>query len=342
MGSLSAAGLVGSPFGCMASSSAVRPTSCSTPRAGAFSASLSRAATRRLVSCRSRPRSRPRRRHRRRLRAHAARRRRLLPQAGRSFRSLSAPEIEQESVTGRHSHRHARRQHRRRRRARGRERRAPASRRRRSATLTSSRRRQPPDRWSPSHCAPRSGQLEAARQVLRRRRGRLRDQPRRLRRAAPRGPALPRSPPPCSFLVAVTSNYTWNRLWTFRDQRGAASAAQGMRFFIVSLGSLGANLLVLDAAHLARRGQVRRPGDRDRRSSRRSTSSATSSGRSGDHGMTLAFAALARRLFVVLALRACARARRCRAADDGRPRPSTTRTAISSRRRSRRPRTPPG
>jgi len=48
-----------------------------------------------------------------------------------------------------------------------------------------------------------------------------------------------------SFLVAVTSNYTWNRLWTFRDRRRGV-AAQGMRFFIVSLGSLGANLLVLD------------------------------------------------------------------------------------------------
>jgi putative flippase GtrA len=48
----------------------------------------------------------------------------------------------------------------------------------------------------------------------------------------------------CSFLVAVTSNYIWNRLWTFRDRR-AGVAAQGMRFFIVSLASLGANLLVL-------------------------------------------------------------------------------------------------
>jgi putative flippase GtrA len=47
-----------------------------------------------------------------------------------------------------------------------------------------------------------------------------------------------------SFLVAVTSNYTWNRLWTFRDRRRGV-AAQGMRFFVVSLGSLGANLVVL-------------------------------------------------------------------------------------------------
>jgi putative flippase GtrA len=48
-----------------------------------------------------------------------------------------------------------------------------------------------------------------------------------------------------SFLVAVTNNYTWNRLWTFRDRRRGV-AAQGMRFFIVSLASLGANLVVLD------------------------------------------------------------------------------------------------
>jgi putative flippase GtrA len=47
-----------------------------------------------------------------------------------------------------------------------------------------------------------------------------------------------------SFLVAVTSNYTWNRLWTFRDRRRGV-AAQGMRFFVVSLASLGANLALL-------------------------------------------------------------------------------------------------
>jgi len=48
----------------------------------------------------------------------------------------------------------------------------------------------------------------------------------------------------CSFLVAVTSNYTWNRLWTFRELRGHFGI-QGMRFFVVSLVALGANLLAL-------------------------------------------------------------------------------------------------
>jgi dolichol-phosphate mannosyltransferase len=48
----------------------------------------------------------------------------------------------------------------------------------------------------------------------------------------------------CSFLVAVTNNYTWNRLWTFRAQRGHV-AYQGMRFLVVSTLALGANLLVL-------------------------------------------------------------------------------------------------
>jgi putative flippase GtrA len=47
-----------------------------------------------------------------------------------------------------------------------------------------------------------------------------------------------------SFLVAVTSNYTWNRMWTFRAQRGGV-AYQGMRFFIVSTVALLANLAVL-------------------------------------------------------------------------------------------------
>ena len=49
----------------------------------------------------------------------------------------------------------------------------------------------------------------------------------------------------CSFLVAVTNNYAWNRLWTFRDQRGHV-AYQGMRFLVVSTVALGANLIVLE------------------------------------------------------------------------------------------------
>jgi dolichol-phosphate mannosyltransferase len=48
----------------------------------------------------------------------------------------------------------------------------------------------------------------------------------------------------CSFLVAVTNNYTWNRLWTFRGQRGHI-AYQGFRFLVVSTIALGANLLIL-------------------------------------------------------------------------------------------------
>jgi putative flippase GtrA len=49
----------------------------------------------------------------------------------------------------------------------------------------------------------------------------------------------------CSFLVAVTSNYTLNRAWTFREHRGHIGI-QGMRFFAVSLVALGANLLLLE------------------------------------------------------------------------------------------------
>jgi len=48
----------------------------------------------------------------------------------------------------------------------------------------------------------------------------------------------------CSFLVAVTSNYTWNRVWTFRDDRGHL-AYQGLRFLVVSCIALVANLAVL-------------------------------------------------------------------------------------------------
>jgi dolichol-phosphate mannosyltransferase len=47
-----------------------------------------------------------------------------------------------------------------------------------------------------------------------------------------------------SFLVAVTNNYTWNRLWTFHHSRGPV-VMQGLRFFVVSALALFANLIVL-------------------------------------------------------------------------------------------------
>jgi putative flippase GtrA len=48
-----------------------------------------------------------------------------------------------------------------------------------------------------------------------------------------------------SFLVAVTNNYLWNRIWTFRGQRGHV-AYQGIRFLIVAVCALAANLVILE------------------------------------------------------------------------------------------------
>ena len=58
-----------------------------------------------------------------------------------------------------------------------------------------------------------------------------------------------------SFLVAVTNNYTWNRAWTFRGQRGHI-VLQGLRFLVVSTTALGANLLVLHLLVEAGLGEV--------------------------------------------------------------------------------------
>jgi len=48
----------------------------------------------------------------------------------------------------------------------------------------------------------------------------------------------------CSFVVAVSNNYYWNRHWTFRSRRGHLYF-QGIRFFVVSLVALGLNLALL-------------------------------------------------------------------------------------------------
>jgi len=58
-----------------------------------------------------------------------------------------------------------------------------------------------------------------------------------------------------SFLVAVSSNYLWNRLWTFSRERGHV-VHQGLRFFVVSTLALVANLVVLHLLVSAGVGEV--------------------------------------------------------------------------------------
>jgi putative flippase GtrA len=48
-----------------------------------------------------------------------------------------------------------------------------------------------------------------------------------------------------AFCVAVTSNFLWNRYWTFGPGDGPAHF-QAARFFAVSLASLGLNIAVLE------------------------------------------------------------------------------------------------
>jgi dolichol-phosphate mannosyltransferase len=48
-----------------------------------------------------------------------------------------------------------------------------------------------------------------------------------------------------AFCVAVTSNFLWNRYWTFGPGNGSAGF-QAARFFAVSVAALGLNLVVLE------------------------------------------------------------------------------------------------
>src|SRR3954447_20030710 len=47
-----------------------------------------------------------------------------------------------------------------------------------------------------------------------------------------------------ALLAPVTNHHLWNRLWTFRDQRGHV-AFQGLRFLVVALVAYVANLGIL-------------------------------------------------------------------------------------------------
>lgn len=51
-----------------------------------------------------------------------------------------------------------------------------------------------------------------------------------------------------AFCVAVTNNFLVNRLWTFRSQGALDDHAgfQAARFFVISVGALGVNLVVLE------------------------------------------------------------------------------------------------
>lgn len=49
-----------------------------------------------------------------------------------------------------------------------------------------------------------------------------------------------------AFCVAVTSNFFWNRHWTFAAKDGHPGF-QAARFFAISIGALAINLVVLEA-----------------------------------------------------------------------------------------------
>jgi dolichol-phosphate mannosyltransferase len=58
-----------------------------------------------------------------------------------------------------------------------------------------------------------------------------------------------------AFVVAVSSNFYWNRHWTFRASNGHAGF-QAARFFTVSVAGLLVNLLVLEALISAGMGEL--------------------------------------------------------------------------------------
>lgn len=50
----------------------------------------------------------------------------------------------------------------------------------------------------------------------------------------------------CSFAVAVTNNFIWNVLWTFKGRAGDKSIQKKyISFFVISTVNLGINLIIL-------------------------------------------------------------------------------------------------
>ncbi|PCN49275.1 GtrA family protein [Curtobacterium sp. 'Ferrero'] len=54
-----------------------------------------------------------------------------------------------------------------------------------------------------------------------------------------------------STIVAIFVNWMGNRYWTFRDQRRAVAAREGVEFVVVSLGGMVIALAVLGVSHYA-------------------------------------------------------------------------------------------
>ncbi len=51
------------------------------------------------------------------------------------------------------------------------------------------------------------------------------------------------------FTIAVISNFTWNRLWTFPESRQRPIRGQLAQFFIINAIGLGINEVVVAALH---------------------------------------------------------------------------------------------
>jgi putative flippase GtrA len=63
-----------------------------------------------------------------------------------------------------------------------------------------------------------------------------------------------------AFCVAVSNNFVWNRVWTFRHQRdGSHMAMQGARFFAISLLAAAAGFVLLEV--FVRAGVPKIPGE---------------------------------------------------------------------------------